>query len=359
MARVAKGHRPLAIPRRRRMQQLNVVGLETRFGFRTIELFRGDITDLDPRADVLVVSAFAGGYSPNTGSVFGALHSRHAIDARSLSEDPALDLRNALGIWLTRVLPTGPAKRILCVHLVGGEIELGEALDNVFAALHLFAAKGVPTELVVLPMLGAGHQKLKPDVIAREIVPRAQRYLESAIATTVLRFVEIDSEKARLLSDALDDTLGRLRVTLPQETLTAALLADVRSKLTAANSLFSNQGRALRLEWIRLLQQEQIRSVEFGVLARKLVELILTKRGVAQQNLYRRIHAYEETRTVAPWICGYMHVLRHLGNESAHENSTQLKRIPSSVGPLDLAAGLYCVERLLDFWIASEPTGTA
>jgi O-acetyl-ADP-ribose deacetylase (regulator of RNase III) len=336
------------------MQQLNVVGFETRFGFRTIELFHGDITAIDPRADVLVVSAFAGGYSPNPGSVFGALHARHGIDARLLAQDPELDLRDALGIWLSRALSVGPADRLLCVHLVGGPVELGEALDNVFAALHLFAAKGVPTRLVALPMVGAGHQKLEPDVIARAIVPRAQRYLESALATSVLRFVELDQTKAQLLSDALDHTLGRHRVTLPQATLTAALLADVRNKLTAASTLFSNDALELRSEWIRLLQQDQIRSVEFGVSARKLVELILTKRGIAQQVLYRRIHAYEETRTVAPWICGYMHVLRHLGNESAHENASQLKRIPSTVGPMDLAAGLYCVERLLDFWLTSE-----
>lgn len=340
------------------MQQLNVVGFETRFGFRTIELYHGDITALSPRADVLVVSAFAGGYTPNVGSVFGGLFEKHAIDAQQLSRTPELDLRAPLGVWLSRPLSVGPATRLLCVHLRGGDIAPLEALDNVFASIMLFAAKGVPTSVVALPLLGAGHQQLNPDTLVGELVSRARTFLERALATDSLRFVEIDLQKAKLIADSMDRVLGRLRVTVPQATLTAALLEDVRNKLALASTLFVDGATELRLDWIRLLQQEQIRTIDFGVQARKLVELILTRLDVDQQPLYKRIHALEQRNSVAPWICGYMHVLRHLGNESAHQSIAGATRIPSAVGPSDLTAGLYCVERLLEFWLSSQAHGT-
>lgn len=45
---------------------------------------------------------------------------------------------------------------------------------------------------------------------------------------------------------------------------------------------------------------------------------------------------------VALWLCAYMHVLRQLGNEAAHENASGADRIPAIVAPGDLTPGLFC-----------------
>ena len=44
------------------MERVNVIGVETLYGLRTLELFIGDVTTVP--CDILAVSAFKGGYSP-------------------------------------------------------------------------------------------------------------------------------------------------------------------------------------------------------------------------------------------------------------------------------------------------------
>ena len=56
------------------MRPVNAIGVDTRQGFRTIELFEGDVTALDRAVDVVVVSAFAGSYLPSRGTVLEALN---------------------------------------------------------------------------------------------------------------------------------------------------------------------------------------------------------------------------------------------------------------------------------------------
>ncbi|MGE4068630.1 MAG: DUF4145 domain-containing protein [Vicinamibacterales bacterium] len=71
--------------------------------------------------------------------------------------------------------------------------------------------------------------------------------------------------------------------------------------------------------------------------------------GTKTGHLHQRIRNLEEQGHVAPWICGYMHVLRHLGNEAAHEQGLT-PRVPPVVDQSDLGLCLLCVERLLRFW---------
>ena len=329
-----------------------VFGIDTSRGFRTAELITGDITSLDFRAEVLVISAFAGGYHPTSGSIIGALQNRLGINVAAYERTPALELRSALGLWVSRTLEdTAPFARLLCVEMVGGALSLSEVIENVFAGLMLLAAKGIPTQTVVLPLVGAGHQRFDPAEIASALVARAKQYLHDAPTTRRLVFVEHNAEKANQLGDAIEEVLGRSKVTLPHEQLVNALRQDVMNRLQTAESLFAPDCLAIRDEWMYVLSAESVRSAEFGISARKLVELILTRLGSPQQYLAKRIRAIEESGAVAPWICGYMHVLRHLGNDSAHQILDGTKRHPSMVDASDLTAGLFCIQRLLEFWI--------
>lgn len=329
-----------------------MLGFDTSHGFRTAELLECDVAALDFVPDVLVVSAFAWSYDPTPGSIFGALKSEHGIDVAEFACEPALDLRAALSIWVSRPLPAGaPFKRLLCVEMTGGGFAMAEAIDNVFAGLMLLAAKDIPTHTVVLPLVGAGHQQFVPADIAAALVTRAKRYLEDAPSTTRLVFVERDSGKARQLDEAIERVLGRSKVTLPQEQLVGALRQDVLNRLNTAQTLFAPDCFSVRDDWVRLLTSQNIRAVEFGINGRKLVELLLSRLGSPQQFLAKRIRALEDGGTVAPWICAYMHVLRHLGNDSAHQSSDSVARDPAVVAPADLTAGLFCVQRLLEFWI--------
>lgn len=333
------------------MSQINIVGVDTHHGFRTLELHEGDITSLDFHVDVLVFSAFAGSYIPSPGTVIQALLRRHRVDVEAESAVPALDVRTALGLWVSRPLePEVPIGRLMCVEFHGSGLELDEILDNVFAGLTVLDAKGIPVSTVALPLLGTGLQFLPPEQIARELVPRARTHLQRSTTTSRIVFVEIDPSKAKLVSDGIDKALGRERVTLPQQHLVAALRQDIQHRIQHSAGLFRG-GEHVREEWLRLLSQSEIRSIEFGIAARKLVEFCTAYMGVKKGPLAVRIREMETQGRVAPWLCAYMHVLRQLGNEAAHENASGASRIPAIVAPADLTAGLFCVQRLLEGWI--------
>ena len=333
------------------MPTANILGVETRSGFRTLELHEADITDLGYHVDVLIFSAFAGSYAPLPGTVIRSLLERHGLEVRDAAIRPALDMRSALGLWVTRVQSELPFSHILCVELRGSGIELSEVLDNVFAALLMMEVKGHDISTVAMPLLGTGSQKLDPTKLAHALVPRARSYLERSASTKRLVFAEIDTKKAGLVSAAMDSVLGRERITLPQEQLVGALRQDVQHRIHALDSLFAPECEHLRHDWLSLLSQPSVRSVEFGILARKLVELYATRVGAPEgPPLATRIRNMEKRGRVAPWICAYMHVLRQLGNEAAHENTLGSTRVPKIVAPADLTAGLFCVQRLLDSW---------
>lgn len=334
-----------------------IFGVDTPRGFRTAELLNADVTALDFRADILVLSAFAGGsgYHPAPGSMMGALKSVLNISVAAFEERPALDLREALGVWVSEPMEVDRFGRMLCVEMVGGALPLKEAIENVFAALMLLAAKRIATDTVVLPMLGAGYQGLNPARIAPILVSSAKRYLYDAPATKRLAFVELDGEKAERLGDAIENELGRAKVTLPQEQVVTALRQDVMQRMLTAESLFAPDCLSIRDQWMHILGMPDARSAEFGIASRKLVELLLSRMGTPAQVLAKRIRDLEQRGDVAPWICGYMNVLRHLGNDSAHQSLDSTKRHPPVIAPSDLTAGLFCIRRLLEFWI-DRPT---
>lgn len=56
---------------------------------------------------------------------------------------------------------------------------------------------------------------------------------------------------------------------------------------------------------------------------------------------------------VASWIRSYLHVLRVLGNESAHEKRGE-GRSPAHVEARDVAIGLFCLQRVLEFWVSER-----
>ena len=83
----------------------NCIGFETRHGYRTFELYEGDLTEPGAAADLLVVSAFAGGYKPVPNTVFGALHEKWGLDLLKLGR--TLDVTKQLGFWLSEPLTVG------------------------------------------------------------------------------------------------------------------------------------------------------------------------------------------------------------------------------------------------------------
>ncbi len=334
----------------RSMEQINVLGIETRYGYRTFELYRGDLSQMDRPVDVLVLSAFADCYVPIRGTLLGSLAENCHLDIAELVKTPAFDFRDSLGVWISREIKGQSFGRVLCAELIGVGLPISEVLANIFVGLLVMEAKGTNVRSVALPVLGAGNQRLSPAEIISNLLPAARDYLERSVTTESILFVELNADRAEACAKAMDQMLGRQRVTIPHDQLLATLTADVADKVHQSTALFSGES-ALKDHWLHLCDAPEVRLFELGMLARQLVELLVSRLGGGSSApLYNRIRSLEENGGIAPWMCGYMNVLRHVGNEAAH-TSTAPSRRPPVVEQADLALTLLCVHRLLEFWI--------
>jgi hypothetical protein len=85
------------------MERLNVVEIETHLGFRTFELYVGDITAIDPMVDVLAISSYTRSYDPVPNTVIAALEENCGISVEELSHSCEFDFRDTLGCWVARI----------------------------------------------------------------------------------------------------------------------------------------------------------------------------------------------------------------------------------------------------------------
>jgi hypothetical protein len=331
------------------MERKNIVGIDTGFGYRTLELYEGDLCALGSPVDVVVLSAFASNYDPIPGTVVGAMWERLQLDMYSCRRKAELDLTSALGVWISRPLHGYPFSRLLCAELLGTALPIPGVIDNVFVGLSILEAKGGAVAKVALPVLGAGSQGLDSRQVIKPLLVAAQKFFCRSPGAHSILLVDNNPDRVADLDRALDEVLGRAKVFLPLSELLESLCQDVRNKLLQAADLFGPAHLDLRDDWLRLLSADRIRSFELGVLSRRLLELLVADMGApGKAPLNKQIDGLQ-TSHVAPWIRGYMHVLRHVGNESAHEGD-QGARLPPSVEPVDLGLCLACINRLLEFW---------
>ncbi|HJZ57936.1 MAG TPA: toll/interleukin-1 receptor domain-containing protein [Gemmataceae bacterium] len=123
---------------------------------RTVELYRGDLTALEPSeaVDVLIVSALRGSYIPTRRSLIGALWRNRGISVAELAEEKAVDLRDYFSCWLSRDLsrrfPDCGFKRVLCFEPVA---EAHEVVGHLFQALAPFLGGKQPLATVAAPLV--------------------------------------------------------------------------------------------------------------------------------------------------------------------------------------------------------------
>jgi hypothetical protein len=147
--------------------RLNIVGLDTAWGFKTIELYEGDLSRTDLNCDLLVLSVFVGGYNPRPGTLLGDLKSNLSFDIRNEEKMPAYDFRGPLSLWASRALRGYSFRRVMALEMKGSYWPIKECIENVFAAVAALSAKGVEVRTLAMPVLGAGNQKIPPS----EIIP--------------------------------------------------------------------------------------------------------------------------------------------------------------------------------------------
>ncbi len=340
-------------------ERLNIVGIDTVWGFKTIELYEGDLSGRDLHFDVLVVSAFANGYKPLAGTLLGDLRSNLGLDIRDEEKICEYDFRRPLGLWFSRYLDGFPFKRVLVLEMTGTYWPIEECITNAFAAVAALASKCLDVKTLAMPILGAGHQQIPLSSVVPSLLSSAEAALRRQQLPERIIFVEKHSSRARHLAEEMDRTLRRSAVTLPHTEVLLNLRADLRRVLDHAAELVGDGFKALFDDARRVFDSDSSRSSEIGVVARALVEFVvddLLSRRRVSNDLLKKIDDLSDLG-VAPWMRGYMHTLRILGNESAHAKSAD-GRVPAHLAQEDLTISLFCLQRVIDFWRQQKTLAT-
>jgi hypothetical protein len=330
------------------MQRLNVIGVESIHGLRTIELVRGDIADI--QCDLLAVSAFKGGYSATPGTVLGSLRQKHDFSLRDDFDRREYDLRDQFGIWVTRALEGMPFARVICVEMKGHSEDPAVAMENLFVGLAVLEAKGVKVATLALPFLGTGLQKIPTDQIVSPMISQTTAALHRLQFLERVTFAAIDPEMAGIISDEMDKQLGYTRTALPRLELASALLAELRAIAGEIRLLSSGVEQRMAEEMLDVVSREEPASTEIGLLARRLAEVItdVHHQGKPSVDLFQKIEGLAQ-RGISPWVVNYLHTLRVIGNEVVHIRDG-LHRTPPQLADDDVALCLFCVLRVAHFW---------
>jgi hypothetical protein len=334
------------------MKLLNSIDIDTPWGIRSFELRQGDVTDLGFAVDLLMISAVESDFYPLSGTVISALKSRLGISIGRLSEEPEFTFNEPSGrIWVSSVIDPCRIGRIMCLEIHYGGANASEIMRQAFRSLPMLEGRGLLFETICLPVLGSGAHGLPTEELLPAILDGAQWALRVLRSADRICFAEINSERANMMSEAMDDVLGRIKVVAAKGTVVEAVRTEISSQL---EKLIATDYNAVRVaERLRRAISEGSRSADIGMAGRWLREFVVAK--VLFPDDIKKMTPFEimqglRKQLVAEWVICYLNLLHAFGNESAH-HKTQITHPPEIEGH-DLAVCLFAIQRILDFWLA-------
>lgn len=178
----------------------------------SLSLEKGDILGLRG-VDILVVSAFAGDYTPTAGSVIGQLaNNAQPIDVAALAMAPDEDLRQQARVWLSAPLPEGaPARRLLCFESPDATSARGpmDTVADLFLGLasatlriaedRVDAGQPARPAHVAMPILGTGDQDHAISDMLPAILRAACEWMAQGMPVADLRIVVRPDDPRRLM----------------------------------------------------------------------------------------------------------------------------------------------------------------
>lgn len=343
----------------------NSYEIATTYGEKCFELHQGDILQFDEKIDVLVVSAFIGDYQPFPKTLIGALKNQAGISVEQLSKRPFIDMRDEKGVWVSQKLCNKPFQYIVCVEFLNYMIAstdsewINERLKNLFLCLEMLDKFTSNLRAVAMPLIGTGSQKIAPALVLSILFQHGATSLKRCSSFNKIYIIEQKEEKVAAISQAMDQVLkreGQQVVNVFRDKESRETFKNIEKLLQELilirNKRKINKTFAKMMECIR---QEEVRYLDLAILSRRTVELMLREINpeLANRSLYRKIEDFSRKQVAATWIISYMHIIRILGNEQAHDDINR-GRIPGEIMVTDQRIMLHCLEQLFTFWIQYE-----
>jgi hypothetical protein len=338
-------------------EKLNELKVDTRWGNRSFELWHGDITKLNFTINLLLI-AQPGDFP--TYSLHKSLKSELGISIHDLHETKEFDFVQPLGVWVSGEIRGKKICRILCMQIMPDSMA-PQKIRDAFLVLPILVARRIELGTICLPVLGAGGIGLKAEQVVRPIIEGSYWALSNIKEINRICFVDIMREKALRMSKAMDDVLGRVKLTILKRKDADLIRRSVSNAIDKATALDTDL-QEIASE-IRAAIKPGGLPVQVGNAGRQLSEYILKKilPLPAKQSLFDRIESVIplsvsdqidnlKSTQAASWMNGYFHLLRLLGNETSHHEFSN--RIPKSIEDKDVILILLAIERILGFWIA-------
>jgi hypothetical protein len=175
------------------MQLLSTITIQS--GRRSvIELLQGDLSAIpaEHAADILVISAYPGQYSPTPGSLVEALHKK-GLSVEELSKNKMCDLSQQLGCWLSDHLTAEQQKQFNFSHILCFEPYLHseapeEVVSNIFRCINTFVFDD-DHNVVAMPLLATGNQKVAIEKMLPALLEEAIFWLEQGLPLDNIKLV--------------------------------------------------------------------------------------------------------------------------------------------------------------------------
>lgn len=333
--------------------------IDTIYGERIIEFRQGDITKLKDSIDILIISAYQGGYRPTPGTMIRALRQEFDLAVHELADKPAIDLRNDLNTWVSTDMKKDLFfRRLMVVEIQDryGEVvgNLNTVMNNIFATIAVAELKGIEVKTVVMPLLGTGNMGMEPKEVLVPLLEESKKALHALPNLDRIIFCERNTTKAKTIFEELNKVLKRSVIKFSdgqKETLLHPVLNDLRKgiKKLSKHSGSSQQIGTIVSRWTDSIGKNDFDPRVFGQFCRAFIEnFVLHFRGAAfKENLAKGIVKVIEKENFAPWVHSYLHMIRVMGNCFAHEKKDYK---PSELESKDLLISLYSLVKVIEFW---------
>jgi hypothetical protein len=191
------------------MELLNELVVFNRDEPKYIRLYHGDLTDKSEAtdADLIVVSAWQGNYSPVPKTLVAALDKK-GLSVAKLASDKEEDLRDAFNSWLSRKLPHNPElpdyKRLFCFE-PPNEAPAHESVGDIFQGLMPFIAHpDYAINSIAMPLVAAGNRGAAAIEILEATLEAAVQWLVHGFPVSHIHIVEFSAEKAHAVNGAFE-----------------------------------------------------------------------------------------------------------------------------------------------------------
>lgn len=334
------------------MEKINSIDFDTAKGLRTVEFLHGDMLQYKEEVDLLIVSVYGRSYEPVAGTLIGGLKDI-GIPIELITKDIEIDLRDSLSTMLTTEISERFFKRILFFEIKsqlkseGINLTLSEIFENLFISLLVLEKKNYKIKKIALPFIGTGKQKIPVHEVAELLPGITEKFLTELRYLEKVIFVDNNESKIKLLSEKLNERLGRPNIMVAKGIFAENLRISILKKISELQSLSEQHSQFLE-EAKQAFSDAQVRGYQVAISGRKMLEVILNMVTKSTEGTLADKIVHLDAFRVAIWIKSYMHMIRIFGNEMAH-TKVIINQIPFEMTQEDILLNLVCIERTLDF----------